>query len=91
MRSINDLGLEYVKTSILKVRIVRVDGQWLVEYRRQPRWIFGIDGLWWFNDGRYVEYTEAQDRAHKLVSQGYTLTLMYIGKEEFEVSQTEGR
>jgi len=91
MQTINDLGLEYVKRPILKVRIVRVDGQWLVEYRRQPRWLFGIDGLWWFNDGKYVEYTEALDRAHKLVAQGYTMTTQYIRKEEFEVSNTEGQ
>jgi hypothetical protein len=91
MHSIKDLGLEYVKRPILKVRIVRVDGQWLVEYRRRPRWLFGIDSLWWFNDGKYVDYTEALDRALKLVSQGYTLSLQYIRKEEFEIPQTEGQ
>ena len=91
MQSINDLGLEYIKRPLLKVRIIRVDGQWLVEYRRQPRWLFGIDSLWWFNDGKYMEYTEALDRAHKLIAQGYTMSTQYIRKEEFDVQQNEGQ
>lgn len=73
--SMDSLGLEYVKLPITAVRIHRTDGQWLVEFRRKPKWL--IDGWWWFNDGKYVSYTDASERASKLSSQGYYLKLRY--------------
>lgn len=73
--SMDDLGLEYVKHPITQVRIHRTDGQWLVEFRRKPKWL--IDGWWWFNDGKYVSYTDAAERASKLSGQGYYLKTRY--------------
>ena len=73
--NMDDLGLEYVKWPITHVRIHRTDGQWLVEYRRKPKWI--LDRWWWFNDGKYVSYTDASARAAKLSSQGYYLSVRY--------------
>lgn len=84
--SINDLGLEFVKHPITAVRIHRTDGQWLVEYRRKPKWL--IDGWWWFNDGKYVSYNDATARASKLSSQGYYLTTRYK-RDQYIVTQHE--
>lgn len=55
----NDHGIEYTQIDIAKIRIHRTNGKWMVEYQRQPRWIFGIDRWWWFDDGIYVEYADA--------------------------------
>ena len=63
------MGLEVVQHPITHVRIHRIDGQWLVEYRRKPKWF--VDGYWWFNDGKYVEYNEAMARAELLAGRGY--------------------
>jgi hypothetical protein len=46
-----------------------------VEYRRKPKWF--LDKWWWFNDGKFVDYTDAQDRAGKLAAQGYILSVRY--------------
>jgi hypothetical protein len=70
-----ELGLEYVSWPITHVRIHRTDNQWLVEYRRKPKWFF--DQWWWFNDGKFVDYTDAQDRAAKLLAQGFVLSTRY--------------
>jgi hypothetical protein len=74
--SMEDLGLEYVKWPITDVRIHRTDGQWLVEYRRKPKWF--LDKWWWFNDGKYVSYNDANARAVKLASQGHVLYTRYV-------------
>jgi hypothetical protein len=79
----SELGLEYVQWPITHVRIHRTDGQWLVEYRREPKWFF--DQWWWFNDGKFVDYTDAQDRAAKLLAQGYILSVRYR-KDYYEVN-----
>jgi hypothetical protein len=50
--------------------------------------LFGIDGLWWFNDGKYAEYYEAFNRAHKLIAQGHRMTIQFIRKEVFDVLNT---
>ena len=81
--TINDLGLVAVDYPITAVRIHKTDGQWLVEYRRQPKWL--IDGFWWFNDGRYADYVDAKDRADKLLAQGY-ITTFKNSKETYSVS-----
>ncbi len=83
----SDLGLEYVKWPITHVRIHRTDGQWLVEYRRKPKWFF--DKWWWFNDGKYVQYNDAKTRAAKLAGQGYALSTKYI-KDNYVVTPFEG-
>lgn len=87
MLKLSDIGIECIKSPLLKVRIIRVDGQWCVEYQRQPRWVLGIDKWWWFNDGKYVDYSDALDRAHKLTAQGYAELPRYISKEVFDVAQ----
>lgn len=71
----SELGLEYVQWPIAHVRIHRTDGQWLVEYRRKPKWFF--DRFWWFNDGKFADFTDAQDRAYRLAAQGYVLSVRY--------------
>lgn len=70
-----ELGLEYQTWPITAVRIHRTDGQWLVEYKRKPKWYF--DKWWWFNDGKFVDYTDAQKRANKLAAQGYYMSVRY--------------
>jgi hypothetical protein len=80
-----DLGLEYAQWPITHVRIHRTDGKWLVEYRRKPKYY--IDQWWWFNDGTYVDYTEAQDRAAKLLAQGYVLYVRYRPADVYVVDQ----
>jgi len=80
----SELGLEYAQWPITHVRIHRTDGQWLVEYRRKPKWYF--DQWWWFNDGKYVDYTDAQDRAGKLAAQGYILSVRYYRTYNIEVN-----
>jgi hypothetical protein len=80
--SITDLGLEVVQHPITHVRIHRTDCQWLVEYRRKPKWF--VDGYWWFNDGKYVEYNEAMARAELLKARGYYTYTRYKS-EKFEV------
>ena len=82
--SMHELGLEYVKWPITHVRIHRTDGQWLVEYRRKPKWFF--DRWWWFNDGKYVNYTDAAERAALLSNQGYCVYIRYV-RDEYIVSQ----
>ena len=78
----SELGLEYLQWPITRVRVHRTDGQWLVEYKRVPKWYF--DQFWWFNDGKFVDYTDAQDRACKLFAQGYVLSVRYR-KDNYEV------
>ena len=84
--TMHDLGLEFVKYPITAVRIHRTDGQWLVEFRRKPKYI--VDAWWWFNDGTYVSYNDAKVRAAKLASQGYYLKTRYI-RDEYHVTPYE--
>lgn len=84
----SDLGLEYVKWPITNVRIHRVDGQWLVEYRRKPKWF--IDKWWWFNDGKYVNYRDATARAKTLASAGYVQYQRFV-RSEYYVTPYEGK
>lgn len=86
MTSMDDLGLEFIKHPITAVRIHRTDGQWLVEYRRKPKYI--IDRWWWFNDGKYVEYNDAKSRAEVLASQGHYLVTRYK-KDQYVVTTEE--
>lgn len=77
MKSMEDLGLEYVQTPIVSVRIHRTDQQWLVEYKKQPMWYAPWSYFWWYNDGKYVDYKDAVTRAQTLANQGYYLKLRY--------------
>lgn len=81
-----DLGLEYVKWPITHVRIHKTDGQWLVEFRRKPKWVF--DRWWWFNDGKYVVYNDARARAQLLVKRGYTLSTRTVS-DSYKVTPEE--
>lgn len=80
---ISDLGLEFVKMPITNVRIHRTDGQWLVEYKKMPRWYQFWNYFWWWNDGKYVSYNDANARAEKLSKQGYALKTRYKKAEFF--------
>lgn len=82
--SIGDIGMEVVKIPIVALRIHRVDGQWLVEYKRKPQWYF--DQWWWFNDGKYVEHNDAAARAELLREYGYITVLKYR-KETYKVKK----
>lgn len=77
-KSLADAGLEIVQHPITHVRIHRTDGRWLVEYRRKPKWF--IDGFWWFNDGKYVQYTDALARVEILKERGYYTFTRYINR-----------
>ena len=77
--TMEQLGLTYYKIPIVAVRIHRTDSQWLVEYKRAPtRWWAPWDRFWWYNDGKYVNYWDASDRAMELASDGYTRGIHYI-------------
>ena len=80
--NINDIGLELEKTYINRTRVGKVDNVWLVEYRRKPKWFF--DRWWWFNDGKYVDYREAVNRAKFLAETGY-VTKLVTSKPVFDV------
>ena len=84
----SDLGLEYVKLPITNVRIHRTDGQWLVEYKKLPRWYALWNWFWWWNDGKYVSYNDAVARAQKLSSNGYVLSTRYK-RAEFYVTRED--
>lgn len=84
----SDLGLEYVKIAITNVRIHRTDGQWLVEYKKLPRWYAFWNWIWWWNDGKYVSYNDAVARAQKLSSNGYVLSTRYK-RAEFYVTRED--
>ena len=81
-KTLAEVGLEVVQHPITHVRIHRIDGQWLVEYRRKPKWL--VDGFWWFNDGKYIEYTDAYERAATLKERGYYTYIRYRS-DKFEV------
>lgn len=82
-----DLGLEFIKWPITAVRMHRTDGQWLVEYRRKPKWFF--DRWWWFNDGKFPDYTQAKARADQLGATGYILSVRYRGTNYVEVNKID--
>jgi len=78
----NEYGVEFDQIEITKLRIFRTDGQWLVEYRRKPRWILGLDRWWWFNDGKYVDYTDARERVE------FLRTAKFVSKTRFQTVKT---
>lgn len=84
-QTLAETGFEIATHPITHVRIHRTDGQWLVEYRRKPKWI--VDGWWWFNDGKYVEYMDARERAELLKARGHYTYLRYLSNE-FEVEES---
>jgi hypothetical protein len=80
--TIADIGMEVIQTPITDVRIHRVDNQWLVEYRRKPKWYF--DKWKWFNDGKYVMHNDAAARAELLVEYGFVTSVRYK-RESYKV------
>jgi hypothetical protein len=56
---------------------------WLVEYRRIPRWLFGLDRWWWFDDGTYTEYADASNRVDHLIGLGYISKTRFQTVKEF--------
>lgn len=78
----NEYGVEFDHIRIKRLRIFRTDGKWLVEYQREPRWILGLDRWWWFNDGTYVDYKDAQKRVE------YLKDIKYVSKTRFQNVKT---
>ena len=81
----NEYGVEFDHIKITKLRIHRTDDMWLVEYRREPRWLFGLDRWWWFDDGRYANYSDATDRIDTLLGIGFVSKAQFQTVKEFEV------
>lgn len=79
----NEFGMEYEHVPVTAVRMHRTDGKWLVEYRRKPRWL--IDGWWWFNDGMYVNYSEAATRLEQIKAIKYVSIPRYMKTKTFKV------
>jgi hypothetical protein len=82
----NEYGVEHDNIQIAKLRIHRTNGMWLVEYRRIPRWLFGLDRWWWFDDGTYTEYADASNRVDHLINVGYISKTRFQSVKEFEVN-----
>ena len=88
-QTIQDLGLQEVKRPIVAVRLHRTDNQWLVEFKKKPLAFWCIwDYIWWYNDGKYVQYNDAKARAAKLSSQGYYTEVKYV-RDEYIVTPYE--
>lgn len=83
----NEFGIQVDQIKVKKVRFRRFEGKWLVEYQRVPRWIFGIDGFWWFNDGLYTEYHDAIARVHDIRTEGFVNRVQFHKPEVFEVEE----
>ena len=81
----NEYGVEIRHTRITKLRIHRTDDMWLVEYRREPRWILGLDRWGGFDDGRYADYADATDRVDHLLGIGFVSKAQFQTVKEFEV------
>jgi hypothetical protein len=81
----NEYGVEFANTQITRLRIHRTDGKWLVEYQRVPQWPLKLDALWWFNDGTYIEYTDALARIDYLRSAKYVSKAQFQKTKVFEV------
>lgn len=80
----NEYGVEFVYYNIRKLRIFRTDGKWLVEYQREPRWIFGLDRWWWFDDSTYLDYADASARVDHLLGVGYVRKAQFQKVKVFE-------
>jgi hypothetical protein len=79
----NEYGVEHDHIAITKLRIHRTNGMWLVEYRRVPRWLLGLDRWWWFDDGTYTDYADASNRVDHLIGQGYVSKARFQTVKEF--------
>lgn len=82
----NEYGVEHNHIQITKLRIHRTNDMWLVEYRRQPSWLFGLDRWWWFDDGTYTDYSDASNRVDHLIDVGYISKTRFQTVKEFEVN-----
>jgi hypothetical protein len=83
----NEFGIEYNYISVRKLRIFRVNNQWLVEYQRTPRAWAPWDYFWWYNDGQYVEYYDALARVDNIKADGYVKIARFQKVKTFEVEQ----
>lgn len=86
---LENCGLELIQHPITRVRVVRVDGTWRVQYQRKPKW--WIDGYFWYTEGVYSgsNYSTAFDHSQQLINNGYYTRLEYKKKEVFEVQDIE--
>lgn len=83
----NEYGVEFDHIFIRKLRIHRTDNRWLVEYRREPRWFLGLDRWWWFDDGMYVEYSDAVKRVEYLKNARFVSVPQFQTVKEFDLDQ----
>lgn len=67
--TINEVGLEYVKTPIDKVRVVNHEKMWHVNYTKNTKNLFSKN--MWFHDSKHTEYSDAYTRALNLTNEGY--------------------
>ena len=81
----NEYGIEFDHIRITQLRIHRTDGKWLVEYRREPRWLLGLDRRWWFDDGTYIDYADASARVDHLLGVGFVSKTQFQTVKEFNV------
>jgi len=68
MNTLDDIGLEYIKHPIKRVRVQHHAGLWYVEYQRDPKYF--LDKWWWFDDSKHAEYKDAFARAQELANDG---------------------
>jgi hypothetical protein len=87
MSSLSDHGLEVVKYPITQVRLQFHAGHWYVEYRRKPK--FFLDKWWWFDDSKFMEYTDAIVRAQTLAAEGGTKEIKHLQTQIFNVNTGE--
>lgn len=81
----NEYGVEFDEIIVRKVRFHRTDGRWLVEYKRAPRWFLGIDALWWWNDGSYIEYHDAITRVNEIRAMGMVRKVRFQKTQTYEI------
>jgi hypothetical protein len=81
----NQYGVEHVHINIRGLRIFRTDGKWLIEYRREPRTLCIWDHWWWYNDGTYVDYSDALARVEYLRETGYVTKTQFMKVKTFNI------
>ena len=85
MSSLSEHGLEVVKHPITAVRLQHHAGHWYVEYRRKPLYYF--DKWWWFDDSKFIDYSDAYVRAQTLAAEGGWKEIKHLQPQIFNVSE----
>lgn len=69
MKTPETYGYEEVRYPITHARLSRIEGKWLVQYRRKSRW--WIDGFFWFTDSVHTRFVDAEYRTNMLTNDKY--------------------